>query len=80
MKIYKNHISVPNSVESCLELIVGLAAGYDGETTVHGLKALIDEMANIARIGMIFLNDNKIHRTFIHVDEEYLGGAKMKEE
>lgn len=72
MKIYKNHISVPNSVESCLELIRGIAFGYDGETTVEGLKSLIDEMANLAKDGQKFLLENKIHQEFIHVDEDYI--------
>lgn len=74
MIIYKNHISKPNSVESCLELIVGLAVGYDGETTVAGLKSLIDEMANLAKDGQKFLLENKIHQNFVHVDEDYIYG------
>lgn len=72
MKIYKNHISVPNSVESCLELIRGIAFNYDGETTLDGLKDLIDEMAELAKDGQKFLLENKIHQEFIHVNEDYI--------
>ena len=72
MKIYKNHINTPNSVESCLELIRAIAFGYDGEITVEGLKSLIDEMANLAKDGQKFLLENKIHQEFIHVDEDYI--------
>ena len=72
MKIYKNHISVPNSVESCLELIRGIAFNYDGNTTLDGLKDLIDEMADLAKDGQKFLLENKIHQEFVHVDEDYI--------
>lgn len=72
MKIYKNHISVPNSVESCLELIRGIAFNYDGETTLDGLKDLIDEMAELAKDGQKFLLENKIYQEFVHVDEDYI--------
>lgn len=72
MKIYRNHISTPNSVESCLEMVVALAVGYDGETTVEGLKLLIDEMANLAKDGQKFLLENKIHQEFVHVGEDYI--------
>lgn len=72
MKIYKNGWCVSNSVESCLELIRGIAFDYDGETTVEGLKSLIDEMANLAKDGQKFLLENKIHQEFIHIDEDYI--------
>ena len=72
MKIYKNHISTPNSVESCLEMVVALAVGYDGETTVEGLKSLIDEMADFAKDGMKFLHEEKIYQEFVHVNEDYI--------
>lgn len=72
MKIYKNGWSTSNSVESCLELIRAIAFDYDGETTVTGLKSLIDEMSNLAKDGQKFLLENKIHQEFVHVDENYI--------
>lgn len=72
MKIYKNFVSESNSVESCLELIRAIAFDYDGETTVAGLKSLIDEMANLAKDGQKFLLENKIHQKFVRVDEDYV--------
>lgn len=74
MKIYKNGWCVPNSVESCLELIRGIAFDYDGETTIAGLKSLIDEMSNLAKDGQEFLLENKIHQEFVHVDKDYIYG------
>lgn len=67
----QNYISVPNGIERCLELIVGIAFDYDGATTVEELKSLIDEIAGIAKDGLIFLNESKIHKNFIHINEDY---------
>lgn len=73
MKIYKNHIATPNSAESCLELITALAFDYDGETTVEGLKSLIDEISDLATKGLKFLHEGKINREFVRMEDDYTG-------
>lgn len=43
-----NPLPKPNFMKEALEDIRDLAVGYDGFTTIEGLKSLIDDMQNIA--------------------------------
>lgn len=75
MIIYRNHWAAEDSVESCLRSIRALAFGYDGETTANGLKALIDELSELAYKGLEFLSENKIHTEIKHINEDLqIGG------
>ena len=55
-----------------MNFIRGIAFNYDGNTTLDGLKDLIDEMADLAKDGQKFLLENKIYQEFVHVDEDYI--------
>ncbi len=50
----------PNAMKGALEDIRDLAVGYDGFTTIKGLKSLIDDMQNIA---VKALNNEKWYTT-----------------
>lgn len=55
-KKLKREINIKNKYA---ELIVDLAFDYDGFNTVEGLKGLIDELSNIAKL-IIDSNDKEI--------------------
>ena len=49
-KYYERYIKY--SKEGALTLIKDLCVGYDGYNTIEGLKALIDELRDIALLGL----------------------------
>jgi len=41
----------PNTKDQCLELISDIAVDYDGYETVEGLKSIIDELSELAKLA-----------------------------
>lgn len=71
MKYYRNYWCEPNSVESCLKTIISLGFDYEGEETIEGLKALVDELVRNAKDGLDFLFKEKFYYEELYIDEDY---------
>lgn len=46
----------PKTKDECFELISDIAVDYDGYETVEGLKSIVDELAELAKLGRTFKN------------------------
>lgn len=57
---FKGIIAYPDCADEYLELICEIAIDYDGRSTVEGLEALINEMAEYAQEARKCLREHKI--------------------
>lgn len=76
-KEFKGIICKPDCASEWLELICGIAVGYDGCNTVESLKGLVDEMVEMTANaitcldnGEIFEDKEKSKRSRIIAEEE----------
>lgn len=72
MLFYKNHYYEPYSVESCLNHIVAIGFDYDHrDNNIENMKGLVDELVELAKKGLNYLDEGRIHQTPVYTDENF---------